>query len=79
MKASSELGKDLRSTETSDRLAAIQAQLNNLRREITKVNEKVYAAQHSTLFTSTLDDLCRSALHMDGYRAPSLLSNFSEF
>ncbi|GJY01298.1 hypothetical protein Tco_0359450 [Tanacetum coccineum] len=34
-----------RSTETSDRLAAIQAQLNNLRREIKKVNEKVYAAQ----------------------------------
>ncbi|GJV13802.1 reverse transcriptase domain-containing protein [Tanacetum coccineum] len=34
-----------RSTETSDGLAAIQAQLNNLRREIKKVNEKVYAAQ----------------------------------
>ncbi|GJV68188.1 DNA-directed DNA polymerase [Tanacetum coccineum] len=34
-----------RSTETSDRLAAIQAQLNNLRREIKKVNEKVYATQ----------------------------------
>ncbi|GJT39416.1 hypothetical protein Tco_0939281 [Tanacetum coccineum] len=34
-----------RSTETSDRLAAIQAQLNNLGREIKKVNEKVYAAQ----------------------------------
>ncbi|GJR80812.1 hypothetical protein Tco_0151597 [Tanacetum coccineum] len=34
-----------RSTETSDGLAAIQAQLNNLGREITKVNEKVYAAQ----------------------------------
>ncbi|GKB08357.1 putative reverse transcriptase domain-containing protein [Tanacetum coccineum] len=34
-----------RSTETSDELAAIQAQLNNLRREIKKVNEKVYAAQ----------------------------------
>ncbi|GJX85130.1 retrovirus-related pol polyprotein from transposon TNT 1-94 [Tanacetum coccineum] len=31
------------STETSDGLAAIQAQLNNLRREIKKVNEKVYA------------------------------------
>ncbi|GJS30022.1 hypothetical protein Tco_0490642 [Tanacetum coccineum] len=35
----------LRSTETSDGLAAIQAQLNNLGREIKKVNEKVYAAQ----------------------------------
>nr|GEV36862.1 hypothetical protein [Tanacetum cinerariifolium] len=34
-----------RNTETSDGLAAIQAQLNNLRREIKKVNEKVYAAQ----------------------------------
>ncbi|GJU44429.1 hypothetical protein Tco_1201695 [Tanacetum coccineum] len=36
-----------RSTENSDRLAAIQAQLNNLGREIKKVNEKVYAAQVS--------------------------------
>ncbi|GJS84086.1 reverse transcriptase domain-containing protein [Tanacetum coccineum] len=34
-----------RSTETSVGLAAIQAQLNNLGREIKKVNEKVYAAQ----------------------------------
>ncbi|GJR28256.1 formin-like protein 1 [Tanacetum coccineum] len=34
-----------RSTETSDGLAAIQAQLNNLEREIKKVNEKVYVAQ----------------------------------
>ncbi|GJX75912.1 retrovirus-related pol polyprotein from transposon TNT 1-94 [Tanacetum coccineum] len=34
-----------RSTETSDGLAAIQAQLNNLGRDIKKVNEKVYAAQ----------------------------------
>ncbi|GJS43316.1 hypothetical protein Tco_0568359 [Tanacetum coccineum] len=34
-----------RSTETSDGLAAIQPQLNNLGREIKKVNEKVYAAQ----------------------------------
>ncbi|GKB66201.1 hypothetical protein Tco_0927613 [Tanacetum coccineum] len=34
-----------RSTKTSDGLAAIQAQLNNLGREIKKVNEKVYAAQ----------------------------------
>nr|GEY08239.1 hypothetical protein [Tanacetum cinerariifolium] len=34
-----------RSTETSDGLAAIQAQLNNLGREIKKVNENVYAAQ----------------------------------
>ncbi|GJW68509.1 hypothetical protein Tco_0122933 [Tanacetum coccineum] len=34
-----------RSTETSDGLAANQAQLNSLMREIKKVNEKVYAAQ----------------------------------
>ncbi|GJZ57023.1 hypothetical protein Tco_0994794 [Tanacetum coccineum] len=34
-----------RSTKTSNRLAAIQAQLNNLGREIKKANEKVYAAQ----------------------------------
>ncbi|GJR61985.1 hypothetical protein Tco_1504147 [Tanacetum coccineum] len=34
-----------RSTENSDGLAAIQAQLNNLGRGIKKVNEKVYAAQ----------------------------------
>ncbi|GKE44460.1 hypothetical protein Tco_1471744, partial [Tanacetum coccineum] len=34
-----------RSTDTSDGFAAIKAQLNNLGREINKVNEKVYAAQ----------------------------------
>ncbi|GKA93990.1 hypothetical protein Tco_0815976 [Tanacetum coccineum] len=34
-----------KSTETFDGLVAIQAQLNNLGREIKKVNEKVYAAQ----------------------------------
>ncbi|GKD62475.1 ribonuclease H-like domain-containing protein, partial [Tanacetum coccineum] len=34
-----------RSSETFDGLATIQAQLNNLRREIKKVNEKMYAAQ----------------------------------
>ncbi|GJR13395.1 retrotransposon protein [Tanacetum coccineum] len=34
-----------RSTKTSDGLAAIQAQLNNLGQEIKKVNEKVYATQ----------------------------------
>ncbi|GJW30522.1 hypothetical protein Tco_0047397 [Tanacetum coccineum] len=34
-----------RSIKTFDGLAAIQAQLNNLGREIKKVNEKVYAAQ----------------------------------
>nr|GEV42344.1 hypothetical protein [Tanacetum cinerariifolium] len=34
-----------RSTKTSNGLATIQAQINNLGREIKKVNEKVYAAQ----------------------------------
>nr|GEU62192.1 hypothetical protein [Tanacetum cinerariifolium] len=34
-----------KSAETSNGLADIQAQLNNLGREIKKVNEKVYAAQ----------------------------------
>ncbi|GKD13339.1 hypothetical protein Tco_1197746 [Tanacetum coccineum] len=34
-----------RSTETFDGLAVIQAQLNNLSKEIKKVNEKMYAAQ----------------------------------
>ncbi|GJU79234.1 mitochondrial proton/calcium exchanger protein-like protein isoform X1 [Tanacetum coccineum] len=34
-----------RNTETTDGLAAIQAQLNNLGREIKKVNENIYAAQ----------------------------------
>ncbi|GJV74291.1 hypothetical protein Tco_1494286 [Tanacetum coccineum] len=34
-----------RSTDNSDGLAAIQAQLNNLGREIKKVNKKFYAAQ----------------------------------
>ncbi|GKC87107.1 hypothetical protein Tco_1147756, partial [Tanacetum coccineum] len=34
-----------RSTDTSDGLAAKQAELNNLGREIKKVSEKVYAAQ----------------------------------
>ncbi|GJY58953.1 hypothetical protein Tco_0458845 [Tanacetum coccineum] len=34
-----------KSTDTSDGIATIQAQLNNLEREIKKVNERVYAAQ----------------------------------
>nr|GEU39813.1 hypothetical protein [Tanacetum cinerariifolium] len=34
-----------KSTNTSDGLAAIQAQLNNLGREIKKVNDRLYAAQ----------------------------------
>ncbi|GKE78794.1 hypothetical protein Tco_1544914, partial [Tanacetum coccineum] len=44
-KWNNETSSRTKSTETSDGLAAIQAQLNNLGREIKKVNEKVYAAQ----------------------------------
>ncbi|GKE27884.1 retrovirus-related pol polyprotein from transposon TNT 1-94 [Tanacetum coccineum] len=44
-----------RSTKTSDGLAAIQAQLNNLGREIKKVNKKVYAAQGSGSLPSSTE------------------------
>ncbi|GKD02025.1 hypothetical protein Tco_1172299 [Tanacetum coccineum] len=44
----------VKSTETSDVLAAIQAQLNNLGREIKKANEKVYAAQRRQYMEDTL-------------------------
>ncbi|GKB75184.1 hypothetical protein Tco_0942079 [Tanacetum coccineum] len=40
-----EYDEKVKKTKTSDGLAAIQAQLNDLRREIKKVNEKVYVAQ----------------------------------
>ncbi|GJY80454.1 hypothetical protein Tco_0493205 [Tanacetum coccineum] len=40
-----ETSTSCRSTKTFDGLATIQAQLNNLGREIKKVNKKVYAAQ----------------------------------
>ncbi|GJQ93614.1 hypothetical protein Tco_0004753 [Tanacetum coccineum] len=40
-----------RSSDTSDGLAAIQAQLNNLSTDIKKVNEKVYAAQVGSYYT----------------------------
>ncbi|GJZ50297.1 hypothetical protein Tco_0604487 [Tanacetum coccineum] len=46
-----------RSTETSDGLAAIQAQLNNLGREIKKVNEKVYAAQDGDIEQQLRDSI----------------------
>nr|GEW60574.1 hypothetical protein [Tanacetum cinerariifolium] len=46
-----------RSTETSDGLAAIQAQLNNLPREIKKFNEKVYAAQVGCRLYFTILDI----------------------
>ncbi|GJV86482.1 hypothetical protein Tco_1530420 [Tanacetum coccineum] len=46
-----------RSTETSDGLAALQAQLNNLGRVIKKVNEKVYATQVGCEQERSRDDL----------------------
>nr|GEV07579.1 hypothetical protein [Tanacetum cinerariifolium] len=49
-----------RSTKTSDGLAAIQAQLNNLGREIKKVNIKVYAAQVGC-------ELCKGPYHTKDY------------
>ncbi|GJU46962.1 hypothetical protein Tco_1204228 [Tanacetum coccineum] len=49
-----------RSSNTSDGLAAIQAQLNNLGREIKKVNEKVYAAQVGC-------ELCNGPHYTKGY------------
>nr|GEU78129.1 hypothetical protein [Tanacetum cinerariifolium] len=45
----------IRSTETFDGLAVIQAQLNNLGREIKKVNEKVYVALVSPYGVSRID------------------------
>ncbi|GJX42972.1 ribonuclease H-like domain-containing protein [Tanacetum coccineum] len=50
-----------KSTETSDWLAAIQAQLNNLGREIKKVNEKVYVAQRTNLEESLTKFMAESA------------------
>ncbi|GJV33251.1 hypothetical protein Tco_1393651 [Tanacetum coccineum] len=54
-----------RSTKTSDGLAAIQAQLNNLGREIKKVNEKVYAAQEGDIEQQLWDSIkgTRRILH----------------
>ncbi|GJT56846.1 homeodomain-like protein [Tanacetum coccineum] len=67
-----------RSTKTSDGIAAIQAQLNNLRREIKKVNEKVYAAQvgyeqalmNVPIFVGTFSVMTDFAIleDMDAYR-----------
>ncbi|GJX50151.1 hypothetical protein Tco_0276996 [Tanacetum coccineum] len=49
-----------RSTETSNKLAAIQAQLNNLGREVKKVNEKVYAAQEGDKEQQLQDSIKRT-------------------
>ncbi|GJW52972.1 mitochondrial proton/calcium exchanger protein-like protein isoform X1 [Tanacetum coccineum] len=77
-----------RSTKTSDGLAAIQAQLKNLGREIKKVNEKVYAAQvgceqckgpplHQRLPTKiTRENPRRSLLHAIWQSMEDTLSKF---
>nr|GEY43409.1 hypothetical protein [Tanacetum cinerariifolium] len=57
-----------RSTKTFDGLAAIQAQLNNLGREIKKVKEKVYAAQDEENVSYGLKDL-------DAYSIENTLRN----
>nr|GEU93135.1 hypothetical protein [Tanacetum cinerariifolium] len=49
-----------RSTKTSDELTAIQAQLNNLRREIKEVNKKVYAAQVNNMKVPTTPKISHS-------------------
>ncbi|GKA98927.1 ribonuclease H-like domain-containing protein [Tanacetum coccineum] len=59
-----------RSTETSDGLATIQAQLNNLRREIKKVNEKV------SVHPINLEDNGNSS-YLD--RRPSLEESLTKF
>ncbi|GJV25779.1 putative reverse transcriptase domain-containing protein [Tanacetum coccineum] len=64
-----------RSTETSDGLAAIQAQLNNLGREIKKVNEKVYAAK-STLHDATRGSMQTLYTRMKGKSMEKTLSKF---
>ncbi|GJR68680.1 hypothetical protein Tco_0014745 [Tanacetum coccineum] len=46
-----------RSTKTYDGLAAIQAQLNNLGREIKKVNENVYVAQEGDIKQQIRDSI----------------------
>ncbi|GJS87201.1 hypothetical protein Tco_0769837 [Tanacetum coccineum] len=51
----------IRSTETSNGLAVIQAQLNNLGREIKNVNERVYAAQYHSLKEEDIEQLLRDS------------------
>ncbi|GJX61287.1 homeodomain-like protein [Tanacetum coccineum] len=55
----------IRSTEASDGLAAIQDQLNNLGREIKKVNEKVYGAQKGSYGPQYLDAYSYGATRID--------------
>ncbi|GJS48344.1 putative reverse transcriptase domain-containing protein [Tanacetum coccineum] len=70
-----------RSTETSDGLAAIQAQLNNLGREIKKVNEKVYAAQVGWGYRATASGYYQRNNANPSYqeRRQSMEDNLSKF
>ncbi|GKC58957.1 putative reverse transcriptase domain-containing protein [Tanacetum coccineum] len=70
-----------RSTETSDRLAAIQAQLNNIRREIKKVNEKegdiMQQLQDSTRGTmQTLQQKIHVPVKINNNPIPSRLNDY---
>ncbi|GJY46543.1 hypothetical protein Tco_0435606 [Tanacetum coccineum] len=61
-----------RSTETSNGLAAIQVQLNNLGREIKKVNKKIYVAQVGCeQYFVVLED-------MDAYRDEGMSDDHAE-
>ncbi|GJR42911.1 hypothetical protein Tco_1311014 [Tanacetum coccineum] len=66
-----------RNTETSDRLVAIQAQLNNLGREIKKVNEKVYATQYRAAGPGFYQRNNGNSLYPD--RRPSLEELLTKF
>ncbi|GJX03828.1 hypothetical protein Tco_0189744 [Tanacetum coccineum] len=55
-----------KSIETSNGLAAMQAQLNNLGREIKKVNEKVYVAQSNMAYGSSPRDQRYQYLRYEG-------------
>nr|GEY09369.1 hypothetical protein [Tanacetum cinerariifolium] len=66
----------IKSNETSDGLAAIQAQLNNLGREIKKVNEKVYVVQvRCKLIGGVIvrDSFCKAS-YMEGRRFDGIIT-----
>ncbi|GJW57902.1 zf-CCHC domain-containing protein [Tanacetum coccineum] len=70
-----------RSTETSDGLAAIQAQLKNLGREIKKVNEKVYATQVGWQYRVAAPGFCQMNNANPSYqeRRQSMEESLSKF
>nr|GFB53845.1 hypothetical protein [Tanacetum cinerariifolium] len=65
-----------RSTDTYDGLAAIQAQLNNLAREIKKVNERVYVVQNvnhaMNPTTLRIVHLKKNGKHLKKHTTPNL-------